>query len=43
MKAQLDMVNNKVKPNETYRREFLDELSIFITTINLTDTIIVAD
>ena len=43
MKAQLDIVENKVKLNAMYRREFFDELSIFITTINPTDVIIAAD
>ena len=33
MKAQLDIVNNKVKSNTIYRRKFLYDLSIFMITI----------
>ena len=43
MKAQLDIVDKKVKSNATHRREFLDESLTFITIINLTDVIIAAD
>ena len=37
------MVDKELKSNTTYRREFLDELSTFITTINLTGIIIAID
>jgi len=43
MKSQIDTVDKVIKSNNTYWKEFLEDLADFVMTVNPTNMIIAAD